>query len=273
MRIRVQNLCHNFVSMKIINIKKKKKCFEIEFSSGKRLSVLDSTKDEFNLFTNKEIDSKTFSLIKKENKIQEYFVIAVKRLLISDYSPNKLKEFLFKKGASKTEIDEVLKKLRKYSFLNEEEIIENVISFCDAKHYGFNRIISMLKARQIDEKKIAKVKYNLKREQTEALAQQNILVRKYKNKNTANLKGTVYSSLVRYGFDDEIASLCSSSLHNSTINELNMLKLDYIKIFSSYSRKLNGKELTQKLIDKLLMKGYRYKDIKKVLEDEKYEMD
>ena len=82
------------------------------------------------------------SIISKEEKrIDDLFQKAVQKISINDYSPNKIKEFLKKKGASYSEIEIVVQKLNKYDLLNEDELISNVISFCDSKHYGFNRII------------------------------------------------------------------------------------------------------------------------------------
>ena len=53
-----------------------------------------------------------------------------------------------------------------------------------------------------------------------------------------------------------------------------MLKLDYSKLVSSYSRKVKGKELKDKITKSLLSKGYRYNDIQHVLkEKDNYEMD
>ena len=204
----------------------------------------------------------------KEDKIDKLFLLAVRKLSASDYSPIKMKDFLIKKGASKSEANEVLAKLRKYSILNEDELIENVISFCDTKHYGYNRIISMLVSKQVSPNKIKKVFKNEEREIKEAKLMCDVLMKKYKNKNTTNLKRNVFSGLIRYGFDEIVASLCVSDISISPSCELNMLKLDYEKLFSSYSRKVKGKELLNKIIKTLLSKGYRKEDIEKVISEE-----
>lgn len=258
--------------MKIINIKRNKKEYVVEFENKTSLKVLENVKNEFNLYINKDISENDIERVKEENKIQSLFDLCVKRLITHSYSPNKLREFLKKKNATKKEIDLVIKKLQKYSLSNEEEIVENVISYCDAKHYGYNKIISMLKMREISLKKIENIKYNLNREEKEAKLQRDLLIKKCKNKNTKNLRSSVYQALIRYGFDEQIASNLSSKIHNLAINELNMLKLDYLKLFSSYSRKVNEKDLKQKIVNKLISKGYSYNDIKKVMEENNHEM-
>ena len=215
------------------------------------------------------------SIISKEEKrIDDLFQKAVQKISINDYSPNKIKEFLKKKGASYSEIEIVVQKLNKYDLLNEDELISNVISFCDSKHYGFNRIIKMLNDRQVSKDKIAKLNKDESRETKEVIEQTKRLVKRHKKKNTANLKRNVYSALIRYGFDENIASLESSKVFNSPVNELNMLKLEYSKLVSSYSRKVKGKELKDKITKSLLSKGYRFYDIQHVIkEEDNYEMD
>ena len=207
------------------------------------------------------------------DEVDELFNLAVKRLIVRDYSPAKLKEYLLKKNKNKTLVDQVIKKLGKYQLLNEDELIERIIEYCDSKHYGYNRIILMLKDRQISLNKINNVKLDHQRETKEAIEQAKRLVKRYKKKNTVNLRQSVYSSLIRYGFSEDLASLESSKVSNSPSNELNMLKLDYSKLISRYSLKLKGKELENKLVKSLLSKGYRINDIKKVIKEvNTYEM-
>ena len=53
-----------------------------------------------------------------------------------------------------------------------------------------------------------------------------------------------------------------------------MLKLEYSKLVSRYSRKYKGRELNNKVVTSLLSKGYRINDINKIIKEEyKYEMD
>ena len=207
------------------------------------------------------------------DEVDKLFNLAVKRLIVRDYSPAKLREYLLKKNKNKTVVDQVIKKLEKYQLLNEDELIERIIEYCDSKHYGYNRIILMLKDRQISLNKINNVKLDHQRETKEAVEQAKRLVKRYKKKNTVNLRQSVYSSLIRYGFSEDLASLESSKVSNSPSNELNMLKLDYSKLISRYSLKLKGKELENKLVKSLLSKGYRINDIKKVIKEvDTYEM-
>ena len=205
--------------------------------------------------------------------IDELFNLAIKRLIVRDYSLSNLREYLLKKSKNKNTVDQVIKKLQKYKLLNEDEIVERIIEYCDSKHYGYNRIIKMLIDRGISEDRINKLNYDEAREHKEAIKQRENLIRRYKKKNVANLKRNVYSALIRYGFDENIASIESNKVSNSHDVELNMLKLEYSKLVSSYSRKVKGKELQNKITKALLSKGYRLDDVKLVTKEEEiYEM-
>ena len=203
---------------------------------------------------------------KKEelNKVDSLFLLSQKKLSSASLSIKKIKEFLKKNGGSKKEIEEVIAKLKRYSFIDEDEIVNNVISYCDTKHYGFNRIVKMLKEREIDPKRIEKLQRSYDREIKESKITTKRLVKRYKKKNTANLKQSVYSSLIRYGFAEDIASLRASEVSKTTTEELNMLKLEYDKLYSSFKKKLKGRELKDAITNKLLTKGYKLIDIRKV---------
>lgn len=260
--------------MKITKIEKIKTKYKVFFDLPKTIILLPSVVEDYKLYVGKEIEDKIFTEIERTNEVAELFEFALKKTLVKDYSIHKLKSLLFKKNKNKVVVDEVIKKLQKYQIINEDEVIENILEHIDRKNYGFNKAINMLKSREISLDKIEKLKANLTNEKQKALEQTKRLVKRYKSKNMVNLKRSVYSGLIRLGFDELIAESMLSNVSNSPENELNMLELQYKKLFSSYSRKLKGKELTNKIIKSLQSKGYRINDIKKVIKEENiYEMD
>ena len=211
---------------------------------------------------------------KKDKRLDELLKKALAKISIGDYSLAKIKDFLKKKGASKEEIKIISEKLVRYNYINEDELIANVMYCCDCKHYGFNRLIKMLKDRQVSKDKIDKLVKDDSREHKHAIEQAKRLVKRYKKSNTVNLKRNVYLGLIRHGFDENIASLESSNAFNPPSNELNMIKLDYSKVLSRFSLKVEGKELNNKITKHLLSKGYQMVDIQKIIKEEQYyEMD
>ena len=55
--------------------------------------------------------------------------------------------------------------------------------------------------------------------------------------------------------------------------EQDLLKKDYEKIKNRYKKKYEGYQLKQKIYAALINKGYKYQEIRKVLEDFTYEDD
>ena len=202
--------------MKIINIKSKNKKYEIGFIDGTSLTISEETKVQFNLFKNKEIDEIAFSHIESENRINELYLLATRRLNYTNLSIAKMEEFLKKKGANKKEIKQIIDRLNSNSLISEDEIIKNVISYCDQKHYGFNRIIKMLNQKQISKNKIEKLNVDLSRENKEALLMLERLIKRYKGKEIVNLKQALYYALIRYGFDENIAISSISKRYSSS---------------------------------------------------------
>ena len=255
----------------ISKINKTKGKIKVILSNEETLDIYPSVATEFNLYKNKELDEKVLKEIREANKTEKYFIDITKRLSINDYSPQKIEEILYKKGANKSEIKEIIEKLHTFSFLDEQKMVEEVISFCDSKHYGYNRIIKMLYDKKISKKEIEKVKYNLNREEKEGKIQTEILIRKNVKKNNASLKKSVFSGLIRLGFDEGLSIELVNKISNSNhIHELNVLKLDYEKYFMRYSSKYKGLELNQKVTNALLSKGYQINDINYVKEHIKW---
>lgn len=251
--------------MIIKEIKKYKKSLTVIFDDGSKKSLYPGVYAEFNLYKGKEISDKLFNEMLEYNKVEEYFSYCLKKLTLNEYSPQKIKDLLTKKGASKNEISRTLEKLRKYDFINEEKIVQTIVDRCDRRHLGYNKIISMLKDRQISEKEISKIKYNLKREENEVKIQAQVLVRKYKNKSASETKKAVYQGLIRNGFDEELSrEILGSLITYNHIHEINVLKLDYQKYFLKYSIKYQGYELESRITETLLRKGYRNEDIKEI---------
>lgn len=253
--------------MKIIKVKKYKEKVKIILDDSRNIEVLPTISDEFNLYINKIIDENELFKIETENKIEGFYLLAIKQILQRQISPNKVKDYLRKKNAKKEEITKVLEKLRKFGFINEEKLVEELLDFCDAKHYGFNRIIQVLKNKHISEKMINSIEYNSKREKKHAEIQIEKLTKKFRNKNFNSLKKSVFASLIRLGFNEDISLELVNKISNSNHkNEINMLKLEYEKTFSKYSKKYKGIELRSKITNHLLSKGYQINDIKYVKE-------
>lgn len=257
--------------MKICKINKLKKSVKIKFDNNEEINISFNVYTSYNLYINKIISEKELKNINEDNEIDSLFSYALTCLARHEYSPKKLEEILLKKTKDKKIIKKTIEKTKKLGFLNESNLVSVIIDRCNRKHYGYNRLIKLLKEKNISPEEIRKVKYNLSREEKEARIQLDILKNRYKNKNNSELKKSVFSGLIRYGFDESICNeLVSKFVFTNHTHELNVLKLDYQKYFSRLSRKYNSNELDEKIIRLLLTKGYKYNDIIIVKENSKW---
>ena len=76
------------------------------------------------------------------------------------------------------------------------------------------------------------------------------------------------------GYNHDIAREVTNDLKRKNDKvEQSLLSRDYEKIKSRYEKKYEGYQLKQKIYAALTNKGYKYQEIKKVLEDFVYEDD
>jgi len=81
----------------------------------------------------------------KDKEFEKIYNYAVKLLKIRDRTENELKEKLIEKGYDVKKIDEVLKKLKNYSFINDEKFVVNYIENQIKKCKNLKLIIEELK--------------------------------------------------------------------------------------------------------------------------------
>jgi regulatory protein len=81
----------------------------------------------------------------KDKEFEKIYNYAVKLLEIRDRTENELKEKLIEKGYDVKKIDEVLKNLKNYSFINDEKFVVNYIENQIKKCKNLKLIIEELK--------------------------------------------------------------------------------------------------------------------------------
>ena len=87
-------------------------------------------------------------------------------------------------------------------------------------------------------------------------------------------KQHVYQALLSQGFNPEVArSVLDDVKKDKPKAEKEKLINDYTKIKKRYMNKYEGYELKKKIQAALALKGYKYQEIKQVLEEDSYEND
>lgn len=181
-----------------------------------------------------------------------------------DYKPRTEKEvieYLEDHNATPTNIKNIVKKLKEINFIDDDRYAHIFIEEEIRHQKGPNAIKHVLLSKGIDETIITKYLCEYEDELLfeNALDMGNKTLKTVIGLPVSKQKESVYTRLYRMGYD--------YSIINQVLSMLEYSSLDYSKLEKDYL-KIKEKETDQnKIVQKLLAKGYNYSDIKKVIND------
>ena len=255
------------ISKVISKIKIGEKKVVIIFDNGDKLEIHPNVFTYFNLFKGKALTKKDIDEIKRRNELEIYLAYITKLLSSKSYSKHQIKQKLSKKGASETQIEDILEILTKYHLIDDKLIIEEVLEYADYRHYGFNKIKDELFKKGISSIYIDKLVYDEVRELKNAKALLKDYERKYDKYNYQTKKKHIYDAYLRQGYSfDIINNVIVDMSPIDEKKEKELIKVDYQKLVKKYKGKLSGNSLKEKIKEALLARGYRYKDIVSIKE-------
>ena len=161
----------------------------------------------------------------------------------------------------------IIDKLKELNYLNDKNYAEELIHELNNKGYGYDKIIQNLVSDGIDKEDYSLI-YDEEFEIEKAKKHLNNLMNKFKSQSQKKQKESMFNAYYRLGFKKDVINLVLSSINQyDLLDEINNLKFDYLKITIKMDEN-QLKENRQKIIDKLLRKGYSFKDIDNVLKGE-----
>lgn len=254
----------NNVGKQITDIHIGQKKVIIKFLDGKMDLTLNAYA-ECRLFKSKILTRADIDKINALNELDIYQTYAKKLLAASYRSENYIREKLKAKGAKPRQINEVVKQLKLYSLIDDKTYLKELLDLASYKHFGKTKTIAFLKQKGIEASLIKTVVFTENSEEKKAMELLPALEKRFSKYCHQGMKDHVYAALIRNGFSNEIAKRCVETLKSIDSNkEFEILRKDYIKIFRKYLRKYEPDERNQKIVNYLMQKGYRYKDIIKV---------
>ena len=248
--------------MKITKIKILKNKVSITFDNKSKLSIDKNVYTNFYLYEGKEIDKKEYKSLIDLNNSNALLEYALKVRAKSLYSEYQMREKLYKKEASKKEVDKVIKILKGYDLINDEAYARDLLEYYNSLNYGKNKIIHKISEKGIFDKEINKLSFPVSMERKKANNNLSKLEKKYDKYNYSSKKSHIYNAYIQLGFDSEISSEMINKISKpDSKSEKEKLQNDYKKVKTRLERKYQGKELKQKIIQSLMQKGYRLNDI------------
>ena len=123
----------------ITQIKIGKKKIYLYFDEEK-LEISKNTYVEFNLYVNKKLTNKEYNEIKrveKNDKLKQYSFSLLSKSRLSEKG---YIDKLISKGASSSQINSLVKEMKRLSLINDEQFVIDYLDIAKEKHIGINKI-------------------------------------------------------------------------------------------------------------------------------------
>ena len=226
------------------------------------------------LYVGKNLSNKEIDKLKELTNLTTLLNYAMSLISKRHYSERKMYEKLIKKEPDKHAAMLVITRLKENDLLDDKAYMEDLIAWDDERGFGKNKTIKHLKDQGIPDNLIAKARFSPSNELKKAKGLVPKLDKKYSRYAFNNKKKHVYQALLAQGFDYDIAKEASELVKGDSPRlEKEKLLNDYKKVLKRLESKYEGYTLKQKIYSALLLKGYKGKDIKLVLEEYAYEND
>ena len=250
---------------KITKIKKYKTHINV-YLGEEKLEVSSDVFTSFYLYKGKELTDKEYRELTSRIDNEKLLSYALRLLSNHLYSEWKMREKLYGKEAEKNQVDEIITYLKKQGFIDDINFIEEYLVYANNSNLGKNKIKENLLKKGIFQEDIEKISFKEKDELMKAKRILPKLVKRYEKYNARSQKDHIVQAYVREGFDLDVALevVRDLDLHDEK-KEAKLLKKDYELVKTRYSRKYKGRELREKILAALLRKGYKGKDIFKMM--------
>lgn len=253
----------------ITKIKPLKNKVNIYFDNEEKIEITQEAFLSTYLYVGKELTKKEIDKIlsiSNMEKALKYALSIVKKSVTTEWN---LRSKLYQKGFEKSDVDGVIKFLKRHDLLNDSAFIEDYIEYGKEMLYGKNKIIVELKKKGIFDENLKKVHFPKSIEEEKAKKLLKKLEYKYSSKNNEQKKKCIYDAFIRQGFDNDVAlSMLMHIKSSKKEDELKLLRIEYHKKLHLAENKYETrKDIREYLIKTLRNKGYKYSDIVKVMEE------
>lgn len=256
--------------MKISKIEKKRRLYLVEIDESDKLYVTEDTIIRFMLTKGKDITEEELADILTFAQFSYGKNLALYYLSFRQRTKREIRDYLLKYEIEESYIPQILADLEKNNWGNDEIYAKNFIqgqlasgdkgAYVLKQKLGQKGISSEILDRLLAEADFSPV--------AERVAEK--LLRKYQTKLPPKaLESKITQSLVNKGFSYSEAKTAFLALELEEDEEetMDLLYKELDKQYRKYSRKYEGYELKQRLIQALARKGYDFSDISTALKE------
>ncbi len=245
-----------------MKIKKYKKLAQGQYSiildDDSTLNLHEDLILKYDLLLTKEIDNTMINVFLEENKKYTAYSDALRYLGIKMRSIKEIYEYLDKKMYSKEIINEVVEKLKKEKYLDDNLYASYyVVDRIKMSNDGPYKIMKDLEKKGICIEYINNsiIEFNDKVQQDKIDKLINKQIKSNHNKSSILLKKKILEYLINLGYDRSIILSRLNVIYN--FDDEDIKNKEYEKIYKKLSRKYSGYELEQMIKKKMYEKGFR----------------
>jgi len=248
----------------IKDIKHVKSGFIISFDNEDELIIDEEIYSNHFLYVDKLLSKGEYSILLEELSISKNYKYCCNLLSKKQYSSKQIREKLSKiKKIKDKEINAIIDKLIFNHLLDDEQFKIDYIEYLEDKNYGYYKICEKLSEAGIYSGDY-KIDYELEMEKGKKNLSE--LLKKYSSYNSKKMINSIYEALRNKGFSDNTCQKLINSVDINTISASDDIKL--LCDFKKITRRMTEEEIIvnrQKIINKLLTRGYSYSEIIRVI--------
>ena len=249
--------------MKVEKIKKTGKKYKIIFDDDSKITTYDDVILNNGLLFHPNIDADILNKINTDTNYYDIYYKTVNYITRKLRSEKEINEFIDKNNVNDKDKKEVIKKLKEIGLINDlifaKAYISDHINLTNDGPYKIRNSLSEhnIPSEIIDEE-LAKIDKELINNKLSKLINKKIKNTKYTG---YYLKQKVINDLTNLGYDRQ---MIVNIYDNIEIDNSNLLKKEYDKLYKKLSNKYSGSELEYKIKSKLYQKGFTQDEINNI---------
>lgn len=210
------------------------------------------------------LDRYTVAHFQRKEIVLEAYRGAIRKLRMRDYTRKEMGTWLHRQpGLSVEDVEGLLSELEEKGYINDDLYMQQKIEKMQFSLSGKGNIRRTLINKGMNTEDVDQALSGLdeEEERLRALKMAEKLMATIKDKSRKMKKQTIVQKLISLGFDTDIARSTSERLNFEEEDDSEALNKTIAKAIRSYSRKLSGQPLKNKVLVYCLQKGFLHEDI------------
>ncbi|MCR4562521.1 MAG: RecX family transcriptional regulator [Bacilli bacterium] len=239
----------------------------LSFDDGTFLILNPDAYSEMPLFPGKSLTDLEIKHLEKLVKNHSSFEYALKLVSSGSYSIHDVYVKLEARKVEEKAIKEILSRLRKERFLDDEEFAKIFIEEKEAQLYGKKYILDALSSKHgVKQEILDNLSFSPEEENASIYAER--LSKQYKHLPLTKKKEKIYLSLLRRGFSMETANSIADNIKEDKKEKQEYLRRIYLQALRKYPLAPNDYEQREKIYLYLARHGFSREDINMIMEEE-----